>query len=95
MKTATVFGVLAVALLFGGSPAFAHERYHDHDDDYRAVKKVIRVLDEAVNDGHGRRHCSRSYHHHKPRFCHRHGRHYRNVCKTRHHPRSTTVIFDI
>ncbi|MBN1870409.1 MAG: hypothetical protein JW847_07545 [Candidatus Omnitrophica bacterium] len=44
----------SILLLAGGQQVWASDKGRNDNDDYRAFKKIVRVMDVLINDGHHR-----------------------------------------
>lgn len=54
MRKIVILSVLAVSVLFVGRPAWANGDYsHHQNDDYRAFRKIVHVLNDLINDDYG------------------------------------------
>ena len=84
MRKLIIISAVTAILLAGGQQAWAGNRAHGDNKDYRTFKKVVSILDVLVNDGHHRgknRFYVRTYYHPK-KVCYRRGRH--KVCTLKH-----------
>jgi hypothetical protein len=54
-KLIILTAVTSVLLVSGQQQAWAGNKNHHNNDDYRAFKKIVRVLDAVINDGHRRK----------------------------------------
>lgn len=55
MKKIIILTAITSILLVGGQQqAWAGNKSHQKDDDYRAFRKIVRILDTLINDDHRR-----------------------------------------
>ncbi|MCK5012952.1 MAG: hypothetical protein KAS66_03965 [Candidatus Omnitrophica bacterium] len=84
-KLIILTAVTSVLLLSTQQQAWAGNKTHRDNDDYRAFKKIVRVLNAVINDGHRRRgnYVYVETYYPRRRVCYYRG--HRKVCNLRRH----------